>query len=242
VDPSKDSVTKHLKTGEDDKVLNILLGYGVGNHPDSAQQPVRYDWAMPFTTTDWADGGPNEIWFIITPEDEAVLTDVMYDAIYRSLDNWFPGVDVIEKSSYSSIPNNTVLVLNDDFASAVVSNYDENSQYIAKGKIYVPYDTELSSQAMEFCEEETSTLKDGAAEPQGLGYNTVYSGAVTEKTPADQAVFEIKYNKNPVVAWSVAYRGDPWSADDASDDLYYRANALDINGKIGYVKPIRRDF
>jgi hypothetical protein len=238
INPSKDSVTKHIVVGEDQKILNILLGYGVGNHPDSAEQPIREDWEMPYTTTTWLPGYPNQIWFYITPEDEAELTDVMYDSIYRSLDNWFPGVEVIEKSEYTSpIPDGVVLVRNNDTGGAAMREADIG-QYIEAGGIRLPYDTEGQWTAERLCEEETATVKEGAAEPQGLGENTVYSGGVTEKTPADEAAFYIKYNNDTVIANSIVYNGDPW----VDSDVWYRANALKINGKISYVKPIRRDF
>ena len=237
INPSKDSVTRRIVVGEDQKVLNILLGYGVGNHPDSAEQLLKY-WEMPYTTTTWLPGYPEEIWFSITPEDEAELTDIMYNAIYRSLNNWFPGVKVIEKNAYVSyLPDGVVLVENNDTGGAAIREADIG-QYIEAGIIRLPYDTDVVSQAKEFCEEETATVKEGAAEPQGLGYNTVFSGGVTEKTPADEAVFYIKYNNSPVIAYSVNYNGDPW----VDSDVWYRANALKINGKISFVKPIRRDF
>jgi hypothetical protein len=68
--------------------------------------------------------------------------------------------------------------------------------------------------------------------------HTVFGGKHTEETPADEAAFYIKYSNEPVIAYSVNYSGDP----GVDSDVWYRANALKINGKISYVKPIRRDF
>ncbi|MDI3473764.1 MAG: hypothetical protein PWR30_87 [Candidatus Woesearchaeota archaeon] len=243
VDPQMEEVDKYVKLGQNNKILNILLGYGVANHENSGEQPVQRDEvAIEYSTGDWPEGSPEEIWWI--NKEGYNLTPEASQAIRDSCEYFFPGVPIIIKDSYETpIPDKIFFIeKTDGQAGAVVTfwstdNYEYGTNYVRNGGVYLRYD---STGAVN---QEIGTVAEAAAEPQGTGFNSIFSGN-EEITPCDEAVFAIKHSQEPEVGWVVIYEPDPGGYPWPETKVSFAGNATTSanNNRTVYVLPKREEF
>ncbi|PNR94406.1 hypothetical protein HWHPT5561_08310 [Petrotoga sp. HWH.PT.55.6.1] len=248
VDPQQESVNKDIKVGQNNKILNILLGYGVANHENSGEQPVqnpdsvRKEVGIEYSTAAWPEGSPEEIWWII--KDGEVVTDEASQAIRNSCEYFFPGVPITIMDNYEiPIPNNIFLIQKAvNQAGAAMSfwcknYYEYGTNYVRIGLVYLHYDSTGT------INQEIGTVAEAAAEPQIiLRKNSIFSGN-EEITPCDEAVFAIKHNQEPEVGWVVIYEGDPGSYPGNETKVSWVANAtISADRRTVYVLPKREEF
>lgn len=243
VDPQMEEVDKYIKVGQNNKILNILLGYGVANHENSREHSVQsYEVAIEYSTGAWPEGSPEEIWLIIKEGDG--LTDAASQAIRDSCEYFFPGVPIEIKESYEiPLPDKIFLIKKSDGqAGAAMSFWNKNyyeygTNYVRKGLVYLYYNT------AEGVNEEIGTVAETAAEPAIIKRKNSCFGGNKDVTPGDKAVFAIKHNQEPEVGWVVIYEGDPGSYPGNETKASWVANAtISADGRTVYVLPKREEF
>ncbi|MDI3543723.1 MAG: hypothetical protein PWQ28_4 [Candidatus Woesearchaeota archaeon] len=238
VDPQQESVDKYVKLGQNNKILNIVLGDGVANNEHSREQPVRGPppVGIEYSTAAWPEGSPEEIWWIIKEGDG--LTPEASESIRDSCEYFFPEVPITIKDSYETpIPNNIFLIEKGSGSAAMSfwskNNYEYGTNYVRNGWVGLLYNStgEIN--------EEIGTVAEVAAEPHNIPEaNTIFEGW-EDITPCDEAVFAIKHNQEPEVGWVVIYEGDPGNETKVS----WVANAtISEDGRTVYVLPKRNEF
>ncbi|MDI3543997.1 MAG: hypothetical protein PWQ28_278 [Candidatus Woesearchaeota archaeon] len=242
VDPQMEEVDKYIKVGQNDKILNILLGYGVANHENSGEQPLAQSpVGIQYSTGAWPEGSPEEIWLI--NKEGYNLTPEASEAIRNSCEYFFPEVPIEIKDNYETpIPDNIFIIeKTDDQAGAFMTfwrknHYEYGTNYVRIGGVYLRYDS------TEAVNEEIGTVAETAAEPQGTGANSIFSGN-EDVPPGDKAVFAIKDSQEPKVGLSVIYSPDPGQHPWPETKASWVANAtISADGRTVYVLPKREEF
>ncbi|MDK2908274.1 MAG: hypothetical protein PWQ87_732, partial [Candidatus Woesearchaeota archaeon] len=239
VDPQMEEVDKYIKVGQNNKILNILLGYGVANHENSREQPVQRDEvAIEYSTGDWPDESPEEIWLVV--KEGYNLTPEASEAIRNSCEYFFPEVPITIKNDYEiPLPDKIFIIeKTEDQAGAWINfwntEYEYGTNYVRNGGVYLRYD---STGAIN---EEIGTVAETAAEPAAIKWeNSAFAGD-NDVTPCDEAVFAIKHNQEPEVGWVVIYKGNP---ETDPPEASFAANATtSADGRTVYVLPKREEF
>jgi len=249
VDPQQESVDKYVKLGQNNKILNILLGYGVANHENSREQPVHNpndkikEVGIQYSTAAWPEGSPEEIWLI--NKEGCNLTPEASEAIRNSCEYFFPRVPIEIKDIYETPLPDKIFIIEkaEDQAGAWMTfwsknDYEYGTNYVRNGGVYLRYG---STGAVN---EEIGTVAEAAAEPVIIKRENSCFGGNEDVTLCDEAVFAIKHNQEPEVGWSVIYVPDPGEEiPPIETKVSWVANAtISEDGRTVYVLPKREEF